>query len=287
MANIARALAVKTNTYIYICIQCLFFFSPTQMFSITPDVGSHVGCGLYLQAAAANHSCNPNSSQSFDGRYLSLRCTRPISEGEEITVGITEMHRSGPARRKSLRTSYFFECRCERCDSEGAAEEDARLEGFACADTACPGVCLRHVAGCTPGAPPDSVFDNEEALGSTPVPLKVDSVRLLCSACGASRPSREAEREGKAVYDLLERGKALLNGGKGSEGKKCLDEALQRGVRSLHRGNWVLSEVYAELCGACLELQVRLEIQPAIMLPFFWPFPYLFSSQAILVHSSN
>lgn len=86
------------------------------MFSIVAGEfgGEEVGCGLYLEAAAANHSCYPNASQSFDGKTLSLRCTRPILRGEEITIAITQIQRPGPARRESLRKSYFFECRCER-----------------------------------------------------------------------------------------------------------------------------------------------------------------------------
>lgn len=86
-----------------------------QVFSISNESCSgEIGCGLYLEAATANHSCIPNASQSFQGKTLSLRCTRPISEGEEITIGIAQIQRPGPLRRESLRASYFFNCRCER-----------------------------------------------------------------------------------------------------------------------------------------------------------------------------
>lgn len=86
-----------------------------QVFSIAGGTqGGTIGCGLYLEAATANHSCDPNASQSFDGKTLSLRCTRAIQRGEEITIGITQISRPGPLRRESLRTNYFFECQCER-----------------------------------------------------------------------------------------------------------------------------------------------------------------------------
>lgn len=102
-----------------------FSANERQVFSIVAGaLGGEVGCGLYLEAAPANHSCSPNASQSFDGKTLSLRCTRPIARGEEITIGITQIQRPGPVRRESLRSNYFFECRCERC-----AHDEPRTDG--------------------------------------------------------------------------------------------------------------------------------------------------------------
>lgn len=220
-----------------------------QVFSIVVDVGGHVvGCGLYLEAATANHSCNPNASQSFDGRTLSLRCTRPIAVGEEVTIGITEMHRPGEARRQALRTSYFFECRCERCNSGGACCEEARLEGYACLDQSCSGVCAKpRTAGATEKET-NSAGEREDGAEN--------SGCLVCSVCASAWPAEEAVRKSKAVCELLGRGKALVAGGKAPAGRECLEEALRRAVGCLYISNWMLAEVYSELLSTCLELEV-------------------------------
>lgn len=223
----------------------------SQVFSIVHDLEGHVvGCGLYLQAAAANHSCIPNAAQSFDGRTLSLRCTRPIFKGQEITIGITEIHRPRATRRASLRESFFFECQCERCESQGADAEDAQLEGYACPNTACLGVCAMSGSG----RAREMLQRGSSALPSLP---EIGVCRyLFCSTCNASRPVEDADREGKAIYELLERGKVLASGMEWSAAKGCLEEALQRASPCLHRGNWVLSDIYAELPSVCLQLQV-------------------------------
>lgn len=116
-SDLNRAQArLRSNTRVLSpTISLLTASSSRQVFSIAENaLTGEVGCGLYLEAAAANHSCNPNAAQSFSGKTLSLRCTRPIRKGEEITIGITQIQKPGPARRESLRKTYFFECRCER-----------------------------------------------------------------------------------------------------------------------------------------------------------------------------
>lgn len=235
----------------------LFFFLSKQVFAVVLEVENCItGCGLYLQAATANHSCAPNAVQSFDGRVLSLRCIRPIMKGEEITIGIIELHRHSTARQQSLRTSYFFECQCDRCTSEGAEAEDARLTGYACPDKSCPGVCANRALRSSHERSPTTA--NEETAFSAVkiLPETDDPGCLLCSICGAPRSAEDAERESRTIDELEERGKAFCRDGKGVEGKLILEEALQRGIKCLHRGNWVLSDLFAELSSTCVRLQV-------------------------------
>lgn len=234
----------------------------SKVFSVTSDVGpTVVGCGLYIQASTVNHSCRPNATQSFNGRSLALRCTRPILKGEEITIGITELHKPRAARRHSLRANYFFECRCERCaPEEAAAAEDARLNGYACPTPNCTGVCTNRKSNAAGGYPSKSADEAGDSSGLATDALSdvVDSGVLLCDSCGASRPGEETGREGRAIVELLERGRALAREGRTSqEGKQCLQEACERATRCLHRANWVLSEIYTELSSVCLEAQVR------------------------------
>lgn len=220
------------------------------MFSITEDVGaSALGCGLYLEAAVANHSCSPNAAQTFDGLTLALRCTRPVAKGEEIMIGITELHRPTRVRQEALRASYFFECRCERCNYQGTFEEDQGLEGYACQNKSCSGVCANF--NLATALPKDRT---RHGIGEQGAVVKQTGC-ISCRACGDSRLAEEAERKLMAVRDHLERGKAVIRRGDGAEGRKCLEGALERAV-CLHRGNWLLSEIYAELVSVCLELEV-------------------------------
>eukprot|EP00903_Cladosiphon_okamuranus_P018822 g17313.t1 len=261
--------------------------------------GEEVGCGLYLEAAVANHSCNPNASQSFDGKTLSLRCTRPIPRGEEITIAITQIQRPGPIRRESLRTSYFFDCRCERCESPGGRAEDARLEAYACPNRKCSGICLppqkgsrepagssgnrsgsnREVSG-SPYPPPHHRrvsrsregeeeeeeesssslsslhFPPSEALIGAEAYHEVAAGYLVCCTCGLTcRRVEEARRHGNGIQELLCQGKALEERGEAVAARQCLEHAVGRAEAWLHRGNWVLSELYSRLASVLVQLQ--------------------------------
>ncbi|CAN0226504.1 unnamed protein product [Ectocarpus sp. 8 AP-2014] len=268
-----------------------------NVFSIAESaLNGEVGCGLYLEAAAANHSCNPNAAQTFSGKTLSLRCTRPIRKGEEITIGITQIQKPGPARRESLRKTYFFECRCERCESPEGRAEDMRLEAFACPDSECSGFCLapkergralgessksfRQEQSASPSSYQGFKFPQEECngepseeqeaaglnLSSLHFPLsevvagleteREGSARLTCDACGASsRPVEEARAELANIQELLNRVKAFGNEGQALPARRCLEEALGKAASSLHRANWMLSEIYGLLASVCVELQ--------------------------------
>lgn len=233
-------------------------FLSTQVFAVVLEAESCIaGCALYLQAATANHSCAPNAVQSFNGRVLSLRCIRPTMKGEEITVGIIELHRDSAARQQKLRESYFFECQCDRCNSEGADAEDARLTGYACPDKRCPGVCAKRGLGSSRARKPTVADEEQTSSAVSALPETDDPGSLLCSICGALRSADDAERERRTIDELKGRGKALCSGGNELEGKVVLEEALQRGTNCLHRGNWVLSDLFAELSSLCLHLQVK------------------------------
>eukprot|EP00904_Undaria_pinnatifida_P014211 jgi/Undpi1/9920/HiC_scaffold_28.g12374.m1 len=223
-----------------------------NVFAVVLEVESIIaGCGLYLEASTANHSCSPNATHTFNGRVLSLRCIKPIEKGEEITVGIIELHRDSITRQNSLRASYFFECRCDRCTSEGVSEEDAMLAGYACSDKRCRGVCASRDLGGSQKRSPSAVADGgEESSAVNTLPETThDPGCLLCSVCGApaNRSAEDAERESQAIQKLLGQAKSFGAVEKPLEEKQVLEEALQRGTNFLHRGNWVLSDIFYEL----------------------------------------
>ena len=234
-----------------------------QVFAVVLEVESIIaGCGLYLEASTANHSCSPNATHTFNGRVLSLRCIKPIEKGEEITVGIIELHRDSITRQNSLRASYFFECRCDRCTSEGVSEEDAMLAGYACSDKRCRGVCASRDLGGSQKRSPSAVADGgEESSAVNTLPETThDPGCLLCSVCGApaNRSAEDAERESQAIQKLLGQAKSFGAVEKPLEEKQVLEEALQRGTNFLHRGNWVLSDIFYELTIASMAAKVIL-----------------------------
>jgi hypothetical protein len=70
---------------------------------ISPSIST--GIGLYLTAAMANHSCQPNAAQTFEGTRLALRALSPIRAGEEVCA---------PIRYCAIMVSLAFEPRRRR-----------------------------------------------------------------------------------------------------------------------------------------------------------------------------
>lgn len=85
-----------------------------------------------------------------------------------------------------------------------------------------------------------------------------DSARLTCDACGiSSRPVEEARAELASIQESLDRVKAFGKEDQALPARRCLEQALGKGACSLHRANWMLSEIYGLLTSICVELQVR------------------------------
>ena len=83
---------------------------------------------LYVLLCRCNHSCNPNTRKQFapsDGR-VQVFANTTIKEGSEIFSGYAGLNMPVSARRELLRKKYAFECHCERCRHELAAEARSR-----------------------------------------------------------------------------------------------------------------------------------------------------------------
>ncbi|KAF8206279.1 hypothetical protein K438DRAFT_1816936 [Mycena galopus ATCC 62051] len=90
--------------------------------------------GLFEHLCRANHDCTPNAhygfcTQTFSGRLFAVRS---IAEGEEITIGYTDLMANGAARRKDLKAKFWFVCGCKTCclPPAQAAESDARRDAI-------------------------------------------------------------------------------------------------------------------------------------------------------------
>ena len=101
--------------------------------TVCDDELAEIGIGLYPLAALTNHDCDPSAAQTFgDNAELTLRALRDLAPGDAVTIGYIDLAATTSARRKALRDSYLFECRCARCVAgDAAASSAARAVGAA------------------------------------------------------------------------------------------------------------------------------------------------------------
>jgi hypothetical protein len=96
----------------------------SNVFSVVDhDMSSVAGIGLYTVAAAINHSCDPNCYQTFDlysAATLSIRASKNIKKGEEISIAYIDIGKPTSMRRRELSSHYGFFCSCTRCSSFSA-----------------------------------------------------------------------------------------------------------------------------------------------------------------------
>ncbi|OCT94067.1 SET and MYND domain-containing protein 4 [Xenopus laevis] len=78
-----------------------------------------------------NHSCDPNTTVSFKGRFVTIRANRPIRRDEEVThcYGPHKLRIGVAERQQSLKDQYFFTCRCKACTEELKGK---KTHGFCC-----------------------------------------------------------------------------------------------------------------------------------------------------------
>lgn len=85
-------------------------------------------CGLWKAASYANHSCLPNATWSWVGDLLVLRATRPIEDGEKVTISYLQSSANPKSRRQRLNDEYGFTCSCALCVADASAStEDIAL----------------------------------------------------------------------------------------------------------------------------------------------------------------
>ncbi|KAM5481871.1 hypothetical protein McanMca71_006566 [Microsporum canis] len=80
-----------------------------------------------------NHSCTPNAHQMVIGlrgrgaterKFVSIRATKIIPKGEEVTVPYDFIHMAPAVRRQYMLNRFGFVCRCNSCDFPSPAMEE-------------------------------------------------------------------------------------------------------------------------------------------------------------------
>ena len=116
-------------------------------FTITDGDAAVLGVGLFLGAVSANHSCDPNCHQVFEGPHIHLRALRPIAPGEELTIGYVDISSTRDIRQEALLEGYGFECTCSRCSSLEEQWRERQVLGWACPRRGCVGACVEESKG--------------------------------------------------------------------------------------------------------------------------------------------
>lgn len=81
-----------------------------------------IGREMYITASFFNHSCEPNCvKKRAHGQHsglASVTALRDIKAGEALTISYIDLELPRSARQLELKTSFFFDCKCIRCEKE-------------------------------------------------------------------------------------------------------------------------------------------------------------------------
>ena len=79
---------------------------------------------IFPETSRLNHDCAPNAQYVLDPQLLThtVRVTRRVAEGEEITIAYTSPLEKVAERQAHLGGGFHFECACERCVDAGRSD---------------------------------------------------------------------------------------------------------------------------------------------------------------------
>jgi len=83
------------------------------------ESGVASGTAIYKLPSLFNHSCVPNAQARWEhgDASMTIRATRDIAAGEELTIAYVDVDVDAAARRSKLSEWYGFDCACSRCIS--------------------------------------------------------------------------------------------------------------------------------------------------------------------------
>ncbi|KIK97955.1 hypothetical protein PAXRUDRAFT_824421 [Paxillus rubicundulus Ve08.2h10] len=130
-------LSAYLRTYVFLCNALPRHFQPyvnTVREVLARDTGNSfgiwdgdrrdemMGWGIWVSASYFNHSCTPSVQKVRQGRVLHLETTREIQAGEELCISYIETDLPVAERRRELEESWFFTCRCYRCEKDSSPQ---------------------------------------------------------------------------------------------------------------------------------------------------------------------
>eukprot|EP00092_Neocalanus_flemingeri_P003072 GFUD01003281.1.p1 GENE.GFUD01003281.1~~GFUD01003281.1.p1 ORF type:complete len:499 (+),score=130.58 GFUD01003281.1:101-1597(+) len=77
--------------------------------------GEENGFGLFPIFSILSHSCLANTRRCVEGEKMKVRATIPIKKGQEILTSYTYPELGSVVRTTQFRTTWYFDCACERC----------------------------------------------------------------------------------------------------------------------------------------------------------------------------
>jgi hypothetical protein len=79
--------------------------------------------GVFVRTSYINHSCLSISSRTFVGNLAMIHATKPIVQGEEITICYDEanvMQRPFKQRMRDMKMAWGFQCSCRLCAADAS-----------------------------------------------------------------------------------------------------------------------------------------------------------------------
>lgn len=116
-------------------------------FNLMNDSYQSVGIGLYLEASAFDHSCDPNAIPIFTGKSLSVRFIHDIETQvrlSDIRISYTHLLNETADRQRDLAEQYYFKCDCVICEDPDALEEGLKRGTILCPECNGPILLRSH-----------------------------------------------------------------------------------------------------------------------------------------------
>jgi SET and MYND domain-containing protein len=88
--------------------------------AVKTSVNSFIYCGsgLYVLGSVLDHSCDPNVYVISDGNCLEIRAMKNIATNDKLLISYIDTKMPKQKRQSELKSKYYFDCSCSRCESE-------------------------------------------------------------------------------------------------------------------------------------------------------------------------
>lgn len=126
----------KNISYLYGLINCNYVV-------IRDDENEFRGLGIYLEASAFGHSCQPNSAWVFGGKSLQVRyigsknLPGPVKISEDLNVCRTSMLWDTLSRQCEIENELYIKCKCKKCEQEPPIDDWLKQASIICTQCAC------------------------------------------------------------------------------------------------------------------------------------------------------